>query len=315
MQQAQNLGSAMQFDLTETERTFLLKRLDELRHKSYRNNLEEALLHKIEPFIEVLAVLTNRYEAIAANPPYMGSSNMNGELKEYINKHYPDAKSDLMTVFMELAYELVKKNGQVGMINLPSWMFLSSFEKLRKKLVESVLFTSLIQHGRGIFGSDFGSVSFCFSKENPDGKKGIYRRLFREHVKVDSVEEKERRFLDKSYGYFISEQTNFSKIPGSPIAYWISENMISNFLSNKLEKYAHSFQGLITGDNGKLLRFWHEIENSSIHYTLSKYDDSKGICCWVPYHKGGDFRRWYGNKEYILYWNGIGVNLQPKVNW
>ncbi|BBE20444.1 type II restriction enzyme methylase subunit [Aquipluma nitroreducens] len=302
MQQAQNLGSVMKFDFFVDERSFIVARLENLKNKVFRDNLEEVLLQKIAPFIEVLVILTDRYESIAANPPYMGSGNMNGELKQYVNSNYPLSKTDLMTVFMEVTCDLIKDNGQVGMINLPSWMFLSSFEKMRQKFVESFLITSLIQQGRGIFGSDFGSVSFCFSRENPDGKKGVYRRLFKEHVKVDSVAEKEKRFLDKSYGLFIFKQSNFSKIPGSPIAYWVTEKVGDLFFQDKIKKYGISDGQNITGDNEKYIKFIWEVNGKKI---------GKGFK-WVPVAKGGSFRRWYGNIIDLIDWSEEARNFYRK---
>ena len=137
MQQAQNLGSVMQFNITESERNYLQSRLQAIQTDAKTNLVKQALLQKLEPFINILFALTRRYEAIAANPPYMGQGNMNNELKNYINDHYPNSKNDLMTVFMDLAVALTKSSGQIGMINLPSWMFLSSFEKLRKYLLNN----------------------------------------------------------------------------------------------------------------------------------------------------------------------------------
>lgn len=312
MQQAQNLGSVMQFDFTDEERTLVVARLDALKSKAYPDALEVSLLNRIAPYIEVLAILTRRYEAIAANPPYMGQGNMNAELKNYINTHYPDSKSDLMTVFMEVAFDLVKKGGQVGMINLPSWMFLSSFEKLRKKLVESVFFTSLIQQGRGIFGSDFGSVAFCFSKENPEGKKGVYRRLFKEHVKVDSVEVKEKRYLNKLYGYFISEQSNFGKIPGSPIAYWVSTNGIAAF--EDFPQLSENFSirsGVMTGNDNYFLKQWTEISRCKIGFNYSSIEDVDFESYrYFPLNKEEGFRKWSGRYRQVLYLKKEGVNFE-----
>ncbi|MCK9411440.1 MAG: BREX-1 system adenine-specific DNA-methyltransferase PglX [Prolixibacteraceae bacterium] len=294
MQQAQNLGSVMKFDFPAEVPSFIVTRLENLKNKTFRDNVEEVLLQKIVPFIEVLAILTNRYEAIAANPPYMGSGNMNGELKQYVNSNYPISKTDLMTVFMEVTYDLIKEKGQVGMINLPSWMFLSSFEKLRQKIIKSALITSLIQQGRGIFGSDFGSVSFCFSKENPEGKKGVYRRLFKEHVKVDSVAEKEKRFLNRDYGYFLTNQLDFLKIPQYPIGYWLSGKMISHFENNNLiDNFFESGGRIKTHDNTKFLRFIWEVSKLKIARNKK----------WILFENGGEARKWFGNKLSILNWD------------
>ncbi|MBW8334817.1 MAG: BREX-1 system adenine-specific DNA-methyltransferase PglX, partial [Prolixibacteraceae bacterium] len=304
MQQAKNLGSVMQFNVTPAERQFFIQRLEILQTDAKTSLLVQSLLNKIRPFLEVLFILTDRYEAIAANPPYMGQTNMNSDLKNYINENFPVSRSDLMTVFMELAISLTKKNGQIGMINLPSWMFLASFEKLRKELLSKTYITSLIQNGRGIFGSDFGSVSFCIENSKSQGRKGIYRRLFVEHVRVDSVSTKEKRFLKKSFGYYTKNQDNFSKIPGNPISYWLSDKVISSFQQKNIAHYSEAKAGIVSGDDSIFIRFWHEISYSNIAFKELKFFN-KASKDWVPINKGGALRRYFGNNEHIININDL----------
>jgi hypothetical protein len=304
MQQAQNLGSVMQFNITSAEREYFKTRWQALQTEVKSILEKQALLQKLEPFLDVLFALTRSYEAIAANPPYMGSGNMNNELKVYVNHNYPNSGSDLMTVFMDLSVKLTISNGKIGMINLPSWMFLSTFENLRKDLVKDTFITSLIQQGRGIFGSDFGSVSFCLENNKSLNRKGIYRRLFVEHVKVDSVATKEKRFLDQSFGYYITDQLNFSKIPGNPIAYWLSKSMIEVFENFKSAKnHLIIKEGLKTGNNEQFIRLWYEVNfsNFSINSLHAK---------WFPHTKGGDYRKWFGNQEFVLNYLDNGKELK-----
>jgi len=304
MQQAKNLGSVMQFNVTPAERQFFILRLETLQKEAKTSLLVQSLLNKIQPFLHVLFILTDRYEAIAANPPYMGQGNMNDDLKDYINAIYPISKSDLMTVFMEIAILLTKESGQIGMINLPSWMFLSSFEKLRKYLLTKTYITSLVQQGRGIFGSDFGSVCFCLENNMAKNRTGVYRRLFEEHVKVDSVAVKEKRFLDNSYGYYIANQSNFSKIPGRPIGYWLSEKFLNIFSESViLKQVAEPRTGLQTGDNEKFIRNWNEVEFNNFSV---KNDSAK----WFPYNKGGQYCKWYGNTDFVIDWFNNGENIK-----
>jgi hypothetical protein len=310
MQQAQNLGSVMQFKITATERDYFKTRRKELHAEARTNLTLQALEQKLEPFLDILFTLTRRYEAIAANPPYMGSGNMNDELKEYINDHYPNSKSDLMTVFMELAVALTKSSGQIGMINLPSWMFLTSFEKLRVNLINEIYITSLIQNGRGIFGSDFGSVCFCIEKNKPLKRKGIYRRLFVEHVKVDSVETKEKRFLDKSFGYYVADQSNFSKIPGYPFAYWVSYKIFESFKYPSLGTILTTREGMATADNDRFLRYWNELSFRRISFDCFSEYESEKFEKWFPYNKGGVYRKWYGNNEYCVEYENQGFNIK-----
>ena len=148
----------------------------------------------------------------------------------WVRTQYPDSKSDFMTCFMERAQNLVLSFGTWGMINLPSWMFLSTFEKLRKKLLAGSRVASLLQLGRGMFGSDFGSVAFIFDEAKPNlESKGTYRRLFEKHVDVRTPEEIEQLFLDHHYKSYVQKQRSFKSVPGFPIAYWLSDASMSAF--------------------------------------------------------------------------------------
>jgi hypothetical protein len=311
MQQAKNLGSVMQFNVQPIEREFFMRQLQILETEALTSLMAQSLLNKIAPFLQVFFILTDKYEAIAANPPYMGQSNMNETLKDYINENYPNSKSDLMTVFMEISIALTKKSGQIGMINLPSWMFLSSYKKFRQKLLNQTYITSLIQQGRGIFGSDFGSVSFCLEKSTSKGRKGVYRRLFVEHVKVDSIEVKEKRFLQKTFGYFIADQSNFSKIPSCPLGYWASKQIISTYNNPPLSSFATPRAGMITGNNNIFVRFFHEVSFEKIGFGFcSKEEAAESNKKYFPYQKGGPFRKWYGNLEYIVDFEDDGTKLR-----
>ena len=301
MQDAQNLGSVMQLSLSPDTRQHVAARWQQLENQAFRSFTDETLLQSLRPYLQVLMLLTQTYETIVANPPYMGAGNMNEKLKNYINAHYPNSKADLMTIFMEKAMDMLVPQGEMGMINLPSWMFLASFEKMRIDLVEKYYFSSLIQFGRGIFGSDFGSVAFCLKKESSNGRKGIYRRLFKEHVKVDSVEVKEERFFDRTYGYFQTDQTNFHKIPGSPIAYWVSEKLAILFENENIGMHCFSSPGVRTGKDPIFIRDWFEVDYKLFNPKATSYNDIKSIIKkWYPITRGGEFRKWYGNYENII---------------
>ncbi len=236
---------------------------------------------------------------------------MNASLKDYINDHYPLTKSDLMTVFMEVDLQHLRDAGRLSMINLPSWMFLSSFEKFRKSLLKNNLINNLLHLGRGIFGSDFGSVCFCITKKTEMNVLGTYRRLFQQHVKVDSVEEKERRFFNEHYGYFYFNQNSFLKIPGALIAYWLSDKVLENFgLTYPLEKYGEAKQGLATTDNERFLRFWYEVETDNLGLNFDSREIAKSSKKkWFPYNKGGRFQKWYGNQDLVINWENDGKEL------
>lgn len=244
----------------------------------------------------VVAALSTEYDAVVMNPPYMGSGSFSDILSSYIKREYPCSKADLMTVFMEVAMRLTKKDGFWAMINLPSWMFISSFEQLRANLLSTQHIQSLLHLGRGIFGSDFGSVSFVV--QNVQSKScGVYRRLFKEHVQVRSVEKIQQNFLESTYGYFVANQSDFGKIPGRPIGYWISKKRLKIFEDDPVSSHFEVKEGLKTGDNNRFIRMWYEV---------SFKNDLK----WFPHTKGGDFRRWYGNNLFVLNYANDGQELR-----
>jgi type II restriction/modification system DNA methylase subunit YeeA len=268
--------------------------------------------------------LTSRYHVVIANPPYMGGSGMNAQMKDFVKKHFPSAKPDLMTCFMQRASEISLENAVWGMINLPSWMYLSSFEEFRTDLVARNQISSLLHLGRGIFGSDFGSVAFVFINRLPDIRCfGYYRRLFERHVEVRKAEEISELFLDKSYNSFRYRQSDFGLVPGTPIAYWISQGIRDSFTNNpKLGELYQPNAGLQTGENARFIREWFEISQSK----LSHFGGKK----FYPYNKAGGYRKWYGFQSSVVNYENNGQELkdtgkavfrnsesyfQPSVSW
>ena len=173
-------------------------------------------------------LLAQKYHVVVTNPPYMGGAGMSGKLAEFVKKNYPDSKSDLCTEFMDQSLRLCNKPGFMSMINIPVWMFLSSYEKLREKMIKHNTFINMVHPGRGIFGSDFGTTTFVIGKTHISNYTGSYRRLFEKQGEVESIEEREQAFLSGK-GAFSVQQDNFSKIPGSPVAYWVSKAFIDIF--------------------------------------------------------------------------------------
>ena len=255
--------------------------------------------------------LSRQYHCVVTNPPYMGDNGMNTELKTYLRKHYPKSRTDLLTCFMDRAISYCLPNYYWGMINLPSWMFLSSFLLLRKELIKNTKIDTLLHLGRGIFGSDFGSIAFTIQNRFPNENEfGVYRRLFQEHVQVRSVEKIRMLFLDRSYGNYLANQKDFESIAGSPIAYWINKKIIKCFQNDTLDKKATLFQGIITGNNAKFLRSWFEVSLSNINLGLERFEDFKiETGYWVPYNKGGNSRKWYGNQELIVNFSNKGKDF------
>lgn len=274
-------------------------------------NMEEDL-EVLRKLITQQENMIQKYDIVITNPPYMGSGGMNEHLKKYLKKYYPNSEKDMMTVFMEYSFEIAKNYGYISMINLPSWMFLSSFETLRKNLIDNTTIVSMVDNGRGVFGSDFGSVSFVLKNKYIQDFKGIYRRLIKKKGAVESNEVKNEWFLDKEFNKFVSNQKDFEKIPGSPIAYWVSERVREIFAtSEKLGDVGDAKVGLQTGDNDRFLRLWNEVNYNKIGYEMSNFTEALASGKkWYPFNKGGDFRNWYGNQEFLVNWENDGYEIR-----
>jgi hypothetical protein len=296
MDEADNLGSIMKFGLSERIRNILAVRTEEYEQQTMPGESVSGLL----PYMRIILALTERYHALVMNPPYMGSGNMNVVLSNYVKKNYEAGKADLFSVFMQVAEERLAENGKYGMINMQSWMFLSSFEKLRTHLLETLQIDSMLHLGPRTFDELSGEVvqntAFVVTKHTPY-TTGTYFRL----VDGKNCGDKERMFLAGENGYPHVSQQNFEKIPGCPIGYWVSEKMIE--VINEASPIDNNFkcrEGLHTTDNKKYVRLWHEVAFSKIACNCHNYDevDENGI--WVPYNKGGGFRRWFGLNECVV---------------
>lgn len=303
MVQADNLGSIMKFSFSDTTRTAIAMRMAEWKERGTDNEDMQTLLAAFE----IVLSLTGKYAALVMNPPYMGSGNMNAVLSNYVKKNYEEGKADLFAVFMQVAEDRLEDNGKYGMINMQSWMFLSSFEKLRTHLLDTMQIDNMLHLGPRTFDELSGEVvqntAFVVTNHAPDST-GTYFRL----VDGKSCGDKERMFLAGENCYSHVSQQNFEKIPGSPIGYWVSEKMISNFAQGIISNKAQPCKGIDTGENDYFLRLWFEINNIYI-------DKTTGLGKWVPYNKGGDFRKWYGNRDYILKWNGSDAELSSRLTW
>ena len=308
-EEADNFGSLIRPEVTD-----VVNMLQMLEAKDVSSQLFLTQTHKrVLQTLQQADYLSHKYHIVVANPPYMGANGMNPRLKTWVGENYPDSKADFMTCFMERCFTLSRPLGFWGMINLPSWMFLSTFEDFRSKLVSSQTFDSLLHLGRGIFGSDFGSVAFCSQNTRPAlGRAAIYRRLFNKHVEVRTPEVIRVLFLDPKFGRYEVEQARLGSIPGNPIAYWATRNQRLAFSQREsLGSWAPVKQGLATADNNRFLRLWHEVSNCSFGLNFSSTRDTKECSCkWFPYNKGGEYRRWYGNFEYIVKWENDGLEIR-----
>ena len=269
---------------------------------------------RLQNLFNIGETLAQKYDAVVTNPPYMGINGMGTKLSDYIKKNFPNTKSDMSTVFMEIAIDMCNPCGLMGMINIPVWMFLLSFEKLRNHLINKNTIVTLIHPGRGIFGSDFGTTSFVIWKKHISNYIGNYRRLYNQQGDVQSSEERERIFLSGT-GTYKSNQDNFKKIPSMPIAYWAGSSILHVFDLQKLGDRAYPKQGLSTADNNRFLRLWFEVSLVKFNHTCrSSAEAVKSGAKWFPFNKGGDYRKWYGNFDYVINWENDGLELKNFKN-
>ncbi|MGA4508322.1 BREX-1 system adenine-specific DNA-methyltransferase PglX, partial [Propionibacteriaceae bacterium G1746] len=268
-------------------------------------------LDRAQRVIDQAGYLSGGYSVVVANPPYMGSKQMNALLSEFMKEGYPTGKSDLMAAFMVRARALSAPRGVWAMINLPSWMSLKSFEDLRRELLRDQRIVSMVHLGRGIFGSDFGTVGFVVDNAPTETFRGVYRRLFEQHVDVRSVSAIEALFRDPTYNRYEVAQADFAGIPGSPIVYWLSEKMRGSFATGRpLSEVANLRQGLATADNNRFLRQWWEVSGRRTAFTCTSREEAAASGArWFPYNKGGEFRKWYGNQEHVVNWENDGAEI------
>ena len=299
----------------------IYSRFNEIRKDMSINMYGLLALEHLLPLVEQAEVLSSKYDVVVTNPPYMGSSGMNPKLSKYVNKNYKDSKSDLFAVFMESCKEMTKNNKFQAMITQHSWMFLSSFEKLRKK-IQNIDIVNMAHLGPRAFEEISGEVvqttSFVFRNKYVSNYKGTYIRL----IEANSQDTKENMFLSGNERYFIS-QNNFKNIPGIPIAYWASDSVIDAFENGTaIEKLLDVKQGLATGNNKIFLRMWYEVEQNKCKFDSENAEDLiKANKKWVPCNKGGQRRQWYGNYDYIVNWENDGSEMKeytsklPQGTW
>ena len=314
MRDAKEYGSIL--NITPVDFAGLYARFDEIRNDinmMQMSIMPMSALDELLPLVNCAELLAQKYDVVMTNPPYMGGAGMNARLAEYVKSTYPNTKSDMSTVFMEKTVKMCNNTGYMSMINIPVWMFLASYEKLREILITQNTFTNMVHFGRGVFGSDFGTTAFVIARAHINGYKGTYCRLFEKQGAVDSVETKEKWFLE-GMGRFVADQSNFSKIPGSPVAYWASSADFKCFEEGKYVSHvATPASGTSTGDNDSFLRLWHEVIFGNINLFAKNGELPAGR--WFPCNKGGSYRRWAGGSEYLIDWENDGQRVKacPKA--
>lgn len=292
------------------------KRLEEFKNETgdlYEYQYRNVILEKIPALVKQARIMSQKYDVVVTNPPYMGNKGINSKLKNYISEKFRDVKSDLFAVFIVRNFSYAKQYGHLGYMTPFVWMFISSYEKLREIIIKSKSITSLVQLEYS--GFEEATVPICtFTVRNAYiPAKGEYIRLsdFRgaELQPIKTLEAAQNRNVP--YRYSVSPH-NFEKIPGMPIAYWVSDRVIDCFRKGKpLGEIAEPKQGLATADNNRFLRLWHEVAINKIGFGFSDSKKAaKSKLKWFPYNKGGEYRKWYGNNEYVINWENDGFELR-----
>lgn len=286
-----NIGSALKLSLSTEAQDYIKQQIKEWDRTAKTAVEKEAIYKYLRPYLLVALNLAQKYTAVAANPPYMGSANMNAELKNYLEKHYPMTKADLFAVFMEKMIEMTKDNARMGCITMEAWMFLSTYEKLRHYILNKYSIVSLSHFGWHIIGIAFGTAMLVLEKSK-NIKIGEYSYLTINDM--DREADVPLVFPKKDNGrYALLPQDQFDKIPGSPIAYWASEKLLEAFVYKKIMDYDYTIGQNVTGNNEKYVRFIWEISRESIGRNKK----------WLIYAKGGEYRKWEGNLIHVINWS------------
>ena len=269
---------------------------------------QQDVIDKLLPLIKQAEVMAQKYDVVVTNPPYMGASGMNAKLSEYVKTNYPDSKSDLFSCCIEKGNNMTVKNGFNSMVTMQSWMFLSSFEKMRLNCLNKFSISTLMHMENMVMGIAFGTAVTIFRNALIKKYKGTYNQIKLQ----DIANEKPKEFPVSGNRFAQVSTENFSKIPGSPVAYWVSERFISNYENGKLlGTLADSKQGIATADNNKYLRLWFEINKYKMITTCCSHEEAKSCNRkWFPYNKGGEFRKWYGNNDFVVNWEDDGFELR-----
>ena len=304
---ATTFGSLIQVPEKLAEKLPALKQLN--RVTSQDLFVSEAI-ECLAPLVQQASTLAKQYDAVVANPPYMGGKFFCSVLKGFVNHAYKAGKPDLYGAFILRNIDLAKESGHIGMITIPNWMFLSTFEPLRNEIFSKAPISSLVHNGRGVWGSDFGSCSYVLRRASPYGLRGQFLRLFEKQGSVSSNLELEKRFHGNPR--FTSSNIDFKKIPGSPVAYWAAEAVLELFSKMpSLADLCKPVVGLQTGDNDSFIRRWTEVSYSAIYYrATSRIKATASKLTWFPYTKGGSFRKWFGNNENVVNWGDDGVDIR-----
>lgn len=308
LRDAKEYGSIL--NISHVDFAALYARIDEVRDDI--SIFREVVLSSYLPVIQVAEVMAQKYDVVVTNPPYLGLRSIGAKTLDYVQKYYPDSKNDFFSVFIEKAIAMTNKRGKSSLVTAESWLSLSSFEKMRMKLLDSTTIESMVHLGENAFDAGFGTVAFVLRKTPISDYYGRYYRV----AELETSEEKEFAVLhrDENCSY-VANQKDFAFIPGSAVSYWVSPKLFDTFVSyTPLGDIAEPRQGLTTCDNDRFMRFWHEVELNNIGFNCSSTKESEALPQkWYPYNKGGEPRKWYGNNEYVVNWHNDGSEVKAFV--
>lgn len=314
---AKTLGSLIQ--VPQEEEAELKAFLEALYRMEQEGDFQQKAAAKaFIPYIQQAWILAQRYDAVVANPPYMGSKYQSSSVKKHLKDNFTGYDKDLFSAFIVRNLELSKQGAQLGFMTPFVWMFITTYEELRKKLIEQEIITSLVQlEYSGFDGATVPICTFTLQKGHINHFTGSYIRLSDFRGASNQGPKTLEAIQYHNCGWFYEAQPDdFKKIPGSPIAYWISESFRNSFSVNKnVDSLFKPRKGIDTGDNEKFLRGWHEISHSKIGFNMASEEESisSGLT-WFPYNKGGDFRKWYGNFYYVVNWENGGFEVKNHID-
>lgn len=305
MHDAKEYGSIL--NITPVDFYALYTRFNDLQDNINLNS--ELVLNNLLPLVQIAEILTQKYDVVCTNPPYMGSSGMSAKLLNYVKKNYPDSKSDLFACCIEKGNKMTTTNGFNCMVTMQSWMFLNSFEKMRTRLLRTKDIINLMHMGNMVMGIAFGTAVTVFRNNHISDYKGTYN-----HITILDIENEHPKEFPIFKNRFAQISTdNFFKIPGNPIAYWVRSNVCINFLSGILRENIDAVKGLDTCDNDRFVRTWFEVDFSNIGLSINSTNDTFKHR-WFPYCKGGGFRKWYGFLDKVVDWSNDGKTLRNLRN-
>lgn len=297
----------------------LYKRIEELRNYNpttkEENNYLKEIFSKLLPLINQANIMSHHYDVVVTNPPYLSNSRMNKKLAMYVNREYNIAKNDLAVVFIQKAVGVLsKEDALIAMITTVSWMYLKSFEKFRKYLLHSFQLNSIVDFGTELFEGKIGHlpvVTWVNRKHLPFQKLCGVRLS---EYNYSKRKEKHNQFFNKE-NYHYTDQYDFAKIPGEPVAYWLGDSFMKAFEQGRtLGELTVCRNGMKTGDNERFLRLWWEVNLSKANFTAENVNDAyESGATYFPYNKGGEYRKWYGNNDYLINWYKNGETVMGKA--